>query len=62
MTEHDTRWITRQDAAIRAGVALRTIDRWRAEGRLTTYKVRGLYVRLSEVEVSQMIDPETEGQ
>lgn len=33
-------WLTRQQAAAIAGTTTRTIDRWRTEGTLTTYRRR----------------------
>lgn len=34
-------WLTRQEAADRAGVHVRTVSRWLAEGTLTRRRVRG---------------------
>lgn len=60
MTEQDITWLTRQEAADRASVALRTIDRWRTEGRLTTHYIRQRYVRVSSEELTRLTWPQTE--
>lgn len=42
--------LTLREAAVRAGTTLRTIQRWTADRRLTTYDVRGrLHVRLDDL-------------
>lgn len=60
MTEQDITWLTRQEAATRAGVALRTIDRWRSEGRLTTSYLRRRYVRINDRELNLLTEPQKE--
>ena len=46
-----TKLLSRGEAAQTAGVSLRTIDRWRAEGKLTTYRRRrSIKVNASELE------------
>jgi excisionase family DNA binding protein len=36
-------WLTRQEAAVCAGISLRTVDRMLADGTLTGRRVRGRY-------------------
>lgn len=57
MTEQDTTWLTRQEAAQKAGVSLRTIDRLRSMGRLTTHYLRQRYVRISGQELDLLNEP-----
>jgi excisionase family DNA binding protein len=53
-------WLTRQEAAERARVDVRTIDRWAREGRITRHKVEGLQsVRFTVAEIDALIVPET---
>lgn len=47
--------ISRQAAADRAGVAVRTVDYWRRRGYLTTHRVRGHFVRVDQDELDQYI-------
>lgn len=48
-------WLTRQEAAERAGVHLRTVARWLAEGTLTGHRVRGRHrVRIDASEVDSV--------
>lgn len=52
---HDRMLVTRKRAAeILGGISLRTLDRMRADGRLTTHRIGGS-VRLDETEVRSLV-------
>lgn len=51
-------YITRNEAANHAGVSPRTIDRWRAEGLLTTHRVRHRFVCIDPDELNRLVRPE----
>jgi excisionase family DNA binding protein len=52
-------WLTRAEAATRARVNARTIDRWADEGRLTRHKADGLQsVRFRREELDALFTPE----
>jgi excisionase family DNA binding protein len=48
--------ITRKQAAIRAGVDIRTVDYWRREGKLTTYRTRGYHVRIDPAQLDDYLE------
>ena len=54
-------WLTRHEAARRAGVDIRTIDRWLRCGRLPRYRTAGRAVRIREHELYNLIKPRREG-
>lgn len=54
-------YITRAEAALHARVSPRTIDRWRAEGLLTTHRKGPRRVRIDPDELSRLIDADTAG-
>lgn len=47
--------ITRNDAARRAGVKVRTVDYWRRTGKITTYTNDLGHVRLDPEEIDALI-------
>jgi len=49
--------ITRREAADRASVGLRTVDRWLAEGRLTRHKDGLGRVTISPLELDELTTP-----
>jgi excisionase family DNA binding protein len=52
MTTAQKTWLTRQEAAERAGISLRTVDRMLADGTLTGRRVRGRYrVKIDQTEL-----------
>lgn len=58
MNVNREKWCTRAQAAARAGVSLRTIDRWTEAGDLTKYNVGGRqWVRYATAEIDAMITP-----
>lgn len=68
MTNDDTQWVSRKEAAEMAGVTMRTVDRWADAGRIVRHEDgRGhIRFRLDEVQNMIRIEPvpvqdETEG-
>lgn len=53
MTETPKNLITRKAAADRAKVHPRTIDNWRAQGHLTTYRSRRYFVMIDPAELDR---------
>jgi excisionase family DNA binding protein len=52
MTTAQKTWLTRAEAAERAGISLRTVDRMLADGTLTGRRVRGRYrVKIDRTEL-----------
>lgn len=47
--------ITRKEAATRAGVDVRTVDYWRREGKLTTYRTRGRHIRIDPAQLDNYL-------
>lgn len=55
-------YITRHQAAHIANVHLRTIDRWLAEGILTSHRIRtGRTVRIERAELDKLLTPTPHG-
>lgn len=52
-----TEWITKREAAARAGVIVRTIDNWLAAGRLTKHRDGVGHVRIDAAELTRLITP-----
>jgi excisionase family DNA binding protein len=51
-------WVTREEAAEYLNVSLATIDRWRAENALPTYKIRGTsLIRLRREDLDALPEP-----
>jgi len=58
MTPTETRtWLTRQEAAGRAGVDIRTVDAWLADGTLTRYRVGRRAVRIDQEQLDALRTP-----
>lgn len=57
MTEPNLKMITRTTAARRAGVSLRTIDRWLSSGGLVKYTDGRKRVLVDQDEVDRMLAP-----
>lgn len=57
MTTTKTRWLTRQETAQRAGVTLRTVDRWLAQGLLTRHVSAARSVHIDAVELDALLAP-----
>lgn len=58
MTPTDTKtWLTRQEAADRAGVDIRTVDAWLADGTLTRYRVGRRAVRIDAGQLDAVRTP-----
>lgn len=55
----DPVWLTRTEAAARAGRDVRTVDRWLASGALTRYR-QGRSVRVDQAELDQRTTPQKE--
>lgn len=53
-------YLTRQEAAERAHVGVRTIDRWRSQNLLTTYYTRAHQVRLDAKELDELTSVQPE--
>lgn len=53
----ETVWLSRQEAADRAGVSLRTIAACLADGRLTKHKDKLNRVRIDAAEVDALVFP-----
>jgi len=51
----ERRWATREQAAQHIGVHPNTIDRWRAEGRITGYRAGERLVRFDLNEIDAMV-------
>jgi len=52
-------WLTREEAAERAEVSKRTIDRWLKSQRLTRYRI-GHIVLIDAGELNEALEPKTE--
>lgn len=57
MTQTQERWLTRQQAAERARVHVRTVDRWLAEGVLTRHSVAVRGTRVDAQEIDALMTP-----
>lgn len=57
MNATETEWITRAEAARRAGVHLRTVAGWLAKGKLTRYVDGVGRVRIDADELRTLIEP-----
>jgi excisionase family DNA binding protein len=55
MTNTPGNLISRQDAADRAGVGIRTVDHWRRTGKISTYRDGLGHVRLDPEEVDDLL-------
>ena len=53
-------WLSRSEAAARAGVDITTVDRWMKKGALGKY-LSGRRVRVSMEELDRYLEPKTEG-
>lgn len=60
-TGNSPHWLTRKEAARRAGVSVRTIDRWTQEGHLTRHRTNIRSVRINAGELEEKITPKGEG-
>lgn len=60
MDANSGKWIRREGAARRAGVTLRTIDNWRREGKIKTYRDEIGRVWISGDEIDRLITPMAE--
>lgn len=62
MSETEKTFITRTQAAERAGVAVTTIDRWVRHGQLTRYKVIGgaETTRFDQEQLDRLLTPQPE--
>jgi len=56
MTTAQKTWLTRAEAAERAGISLRTVDRMLADGTLTRYRNRSRRVRINADELENATD------
>jgi excisionase family DNA binding protein len=56
MTTAQKTWLTRAEAAERAGISLRTVDRWLSNGTLTRYTNRNRRVRINADELKNATD------
>lgn len=55
MTHTPLNLITRDEAAVRAGVKIRTIDHWRREQKIKTYRNGAGHVRLDADEIDEFL-------
>jgi len=56
MTQPQPRWATREQVAEHVDVHPNTVDRWRAEGRITAYRFGERSIRFDLNEVDAMAD------
>jgi excisionase family DNA binding protein len=52
-------WLSRSEAAARAGVDITTVDRWMKKGALSKY-MSGRRVRVNRDELDKYLEPKTE--
>ncbi len=61
MQTQTRKWLTRREAAREAGVSVRTIARWLADGTLTRHGIRkGKGVRIDASELARITEPDAE--
>lgn len=56
-TAEKTTWLTRQEAASRGRVNIRTVDAWLAAGLLTRHRIGRKAVRIDLAELELLLSP-----